>query len=332
MKIALIAENNQQRERIFPPRLIQALGGFGELVINDADNSPAHVLPLMDGADVVITSWGSPQMTSEYLDRAPNLKLILHAAGTVQPYVSEAVWQRGVRVACSTSALGRGVAETTLALTIAASKNFFQLNNYVHAGGWRDAGVDKVVDMVDITIGVVGAGMVGKHYIRLLEPFETDVVVYDPYVSQELCEQMGAEKVSFEELLKRSDIVAICVPSVPETDHMFNRETLSLMKKGAGLVNTARGSVINEADLYAHMAAGNLRFACLDVTDPEPPAQDNPLRRLGNVILLPHIAGVVNNGLGRIGRHVVRELERYCQGEPLTNEITEEMMFRVGKS
>lgn len=332
MKIALIAAQNEQRARIFPPHILEQLASFGEIVINGKENKPEDILPLMSNADVVITSWGSPRITAEYLNTDPNLKLIVHAAGTVQPIVSDDVWKRGIRVTCSSAAIGRGVAETALALAISASKNFYRLNNLIHAGGWREAGIEQVVDLVDITIGVLGAGMVGRHFIKLLANFEPKIIVYDPYIDDTECMKLGVTKVSLEELLKQSDIISIHAPSVPETDNLINRETLSLMKKDAGIINTARGSIVNEKDLYEHMASGNLRFACLDVTNPEPPAADNPLRRLPNIILLPHIAGVINNGLGRIGRHVIQELQRFMNGEKMENEIFESMMFRVGKS
>lgn len=331
MKIALIAAANEQRAKIFPPHLLEKLAEHGEVAVNQGGNTPEDIKPVMKDADIVITSWGSPRLTAEYLDQAPSLRLIVHAAGSVQPIVDDEIWRRGIRVVCSAIAIGFGVAETALALAMSASKDFYRLNDQVHAGGWRD-GVDRtVVDLVDITIGVVGAGMVGKHFMELLKFYDVDVVVADPYVSEEACANLGARKVELEELLRISDIVSIHAPSIPETDNMINADTLKLMKKDAGLINTSRGSLVNEKDLYEHMAAGNLRFACLDVTNPEPPVFENPLRRLNNVILL-HIAGVVNNGLARIGRHVLRELTRYENGEPSVNEITEQIMFRVGKS
>jgi len=332
MKIALIAAKNAQRDRIFSPNALDRLRALGPLAVNEGTNKPEDILPVMIGADVIITSWGSPRLTAEYLDAAPDMRLIIHAAGSVQPIVTDEIWERGIRLTCSSFAIGSGVAETTLALAISASKNFYQFNDLIHAGGWNEAGMDLVVDMVDITVGVLGMGMVGKQFIKLLGNYDVDVIAYDPYVSEADCAKMNVKKVSLEELLRQSDIVTIHAPSVPETENLINRETLALMKKSAGLINTARGSIINEKDLYDHMAAGNLRFACLDVTNPEPPAAGNPLRRLPNVIMLPHIAGVVNNGLARIGRHVARELKRFIDGEPMVNEITREMMFRIGKS
>ncbi len=332
MKIALIAAATEQRNKIFPQHILDKLAARGELAVNAGGNTPEDIKPVMKDADVAITSWGSPHITREYLDEAPALKLIIHAAGTVSPIVDDEIWRRGIRVISSSLAIGQGVAETALALALSASKDFYRLNNQVHAGCWRENVDRTVVDMVDITFGVIGAGMVGRHLLGLLKCYDIDVVVYDPYVSEEVCASLGARKVELEELLRVSDIVSVHAPSIPETDHMLNADTLKLMKKDAGLVNTARGSIIDEQALYEHMAAGNLRFACLDVTNPEPPAFENPLRKLNNVIMLPHIAGVVNNGLARIGRHVIREMDRFIGGEPSQNEITEAMMVRVGKS
>lgn len=331
MKIAVIAADNRQTKLIFPPHLRERLAQHGEVVFNEGGNEPDRIKKLMKDADIVITSWGSPHLTKEYLDEAPKLKLILHAAGTVAPIVDDEIWRRGIRVICAGIAIARGVAETTLGLMISASKDFYRLNDQVHAGGWGENSDRTVVDLVDITIGVIGAGMTGKLLIQLLKMYEVDIVVYDPYVTEEACDQMGVKKVGFEELMRVSDIVTLHASAIPETKHMINAETLKLMKKDAGFINTSRGMLVDEKALYEHMAAGNLRFACLDVTDSEPPLFDNPLRNLKNVIFLPHIAGVVNNGLARIGRHVVKELSLYEAGEPAIHEITEEIMFRIGK-
>lgn len=331
MKIALIA-SNRKRDQIFPPQLLDQLAQHGELAINEGGNTPEDILPVMKDADVVITCWGSPHLTKEYLDVAPNLKLILHAAGTVAPIVDEEIWRRGIRVVCAGIAMARGVAEVTLGLMISASKDFFRLNDQIHAGGWQNGVERTVVDLYDITIGIIGGGMIGKQVIQLLKMYEVDIVVYDPYITEEACQEMGVRKVELEELLRISDIVSLHASAIPETYHMINAQTLKLMKKDAGLINTARGMLIDEKALYEHMTAGNLRFACLDVTDPEPPLFDNPLRKLSNVIFLPHIAGVVNNGLLRLGRHVIKELELFEAGKPAIHEITEDIMFRIGRN
>ena len=177
-----------------------------------------------------------------------------------------------------------------------------------------------------MTIGVISCGWVGRHYIKLLQNFDVDVLLYDPYVSEEKCAEMGCKKADLETLLSVSDIVSVHAPSIPATNHMLNAETLRLMKKDAILINTARGSIIDEKALYEHMLAGNLKYACLDVFDPEPPAVDNPLRTLPNVILTPHLAGLAMNGRRRIGMHAAEEIEKFLNGEKMDCEVTKDML------
>ena len=131
--------------------------------------------------------------------------------------------------------------------------------------------------------------------------------------------------MDFEELLTQSDLISIHAPSIPETEGLFCSSALKKMKDDAILINTARGSVFVEADLVQELKKGRL-FACLDVTDPEPPAADHPLRALPNVILTPHIAGVVNNGMHRIAKYVIRELDDYSKGLPMRSEVTKDML------
>jgi phosphoglycerate dehydrogenase-like enzyme len=164
--------------------------------------------------------------------------------------------------------------------------------------------------------------------IRLLKQFDVRILVHDPYLSDEAVSELGAEKVELDELLKQSDVVSIHAPSIPETTHLLNERTLRLMKDDAILINTARGSLIDEDALVAELRQGRL-WACLDVTDPEPPAPDHPFRSLPNVTLIPHIAGAVNNGLYRIGSYITRELELFAKGERLQGEVDLSALHRL---
>lgn len=333
MKIALI-QNSNSIDRIFSERALAKLRTMGEVVINEGDASIECVKKTIKGADVAITSWGNTTLTKEILDECPDLKLVVHAAGSVKPIVSDEMWERGIRLTGSPKPLGQGVAETALGFAISASKNFYNLNADIKAGGWGPAGtgndisgqIQQVTELYEITVGVVSSGWVGRHMIKLLQNFDVDVLLYDPFVTDEKCAEMGCRKVDFETLLKESDIVSIHAPSIPATNHMFNAETLKLMKKDAVLINTARGSIVDEKALYEHMKAGNLKYACIDVFDPEPPALDNPLRTLPNVIMTPHLAGLKRNGQRRIGMHAAEEVERFLKGERMECEVTKDML------
>ncbi|HHV97253.1 MAG TPA: hydroxyacid dehydrogenase [Clostridiaceae bacterium] len=322
MKKIVSLLNKKATARIFSQESLDMLSQMGELVLNeDADVNPdaQRAKELIKGANIVITSWGSPKLDADILSAAPDLELVIHAAGSVKGIVSQELWERGVRVTSSAPVLGKGVAETTLGLVIVSLKYIWKLSENVRNGGWKEAS-DKIREVYDVTIGVIGAGYVGRHFMKLLQSFEVEVLLYDPYVTEDEARQLGAKKVELEELLRTSDVVSIHAPSIPETNKMINRDTLKLMKDDAILINTARGSIIDEEALVEELKKGRL-FACLDVTDPEPPAKDHPLRKLPNVIMTPHIAGLANTGLKRIGKFVASELRKYLNGEQMEGEV-----------
>ena len=322
-KIVML-QNKRHTDKIFTPEMVAALQRFGQVIVNDGESTVERVKELISGADIAVTSWDCPRLDREILDQAPDLKLVLHAAGSVKGIVSDTLWERGVRITCSAEAIGQGVAETALGLTITSLKNLWNLSQYTRQGEW-DKGKDAIRELTDIKIGVVGGGRVGQHYIRLLHNFDVEILLYDPTFEPDKAAALGARKVDFEELLTQSDLISIHAPSIPETEGLFCSSALKKMKDDAILINTARGSVFVEADLVQELKKGRL-FACLDVTDPEPPAADHPLRALPNVILTPHIAGVVNNGMHRIAKYVIRELDDYSKGLPMRSEVTKDML------
>lgn len=324
MKIALLF-GRPGIDMLYTPKAFEELLKVGEVVYKE-DYKPEDAKEVIKDADIVITTWGSPKLETELLDCAPNLKLVVHAAGSVKPIVSDELWKRGVRVCASTKPLGIGVAETSLGLVIASCKNFFQLNDELHEDQFK---IHDVKDLYEITVGIVSAGFVGRHHIKLLNNFGINILVYDPYVSEERAKELGAKKVDFETLLKESDVVSLHAPSIPATRHIINADTLKLMKKDAVLINTARGSLIDEKALYDHMVAGNLKYACLDVYDPEPLPVESPLRTVKNIILTPHIAGLAINGKLRIGPHATSEIKKFIAGEKPDCEVTESMLATI---
>lgn len=326
MKIAMLLD-----QIIFPqvinPKTLEKIQALGDVSINqtrgnDVDNAAA----LIEDADFVVTSWGSPAMTRQLLDRAPNLKLIVHAAGSVKSIVTDEMYDRGVRIVSAAQVLSTGVSETALGLTIASVKNFFALNAETHAGGWSH---DGITEMYDITIGIVGFGLAGKHYAELLQSFAVDVIAYDPGVSAEDMAKVGVRKVALEEIFAQSDVISLHAPELPSTRHIVNRDSLAAMKDGSILINTARGSLVDEDALVEALTNGKLKCACLDVTDPEPPVADSPLRKLPNCILTPHLAGQAANGLRKLGDHCYQQIANYIEGKPLSGEIKQETLSTI---
>lgn len=315
-KIAFLMDQ-ENVDSLFETSHWERLNRLGEVVtvtepgMLTAERSAA----LIKDAEIAVTSWGCPPLNESILEQAPGLRLIMHAAGTVKRIVTPEVISRGIQVASANTALGRRVAETTLGLTIVSLKNIWQLARDTREGEWG-RNRHRVKELYDVTVGVIGAGKSGRHYMELLRNFRVRLLVCDPGLSEEQVRSMGAVKTDLEQLMRESDVVSVHAPAIPATDKMINAAVLKVMKDDAILINTARGSLIDEEALIAELSSGRL-WACLDVTNPEPPAPDHPFRTLPNVTLIPHIAGVVTNGLKSLGEYTVCELEAFSEGRQL---------------
>jgi phosphoglycerate dehydrogenase-like enzyme len=278
-------------------------------------------------ADAAVFSWGAPSLTAQVLDGAPHLQRVYYAAGSVKPIVDDALWARGIRLTSAAAAIAENVAEYTVGLIILGLYNHWALSDLIAQGQWERKGgtLGEPRALIDTTVGVLGAGQVGRRVLRLLQNFPCRVLLYDPFVGEDVAQELGATKTSLEELLPQADAVTIHVPNLPETQHLLNRETLALMRDDAVLINTARGGAIDEDALITELRKGRF-FALLDVTNPEPPAADHPFRTLPNVRMSPHIAGGVNNGRRHIGRLVLEQIQRDVTGQEPIHVITKEML------
>jgi phosphoglycerate dehydrogenase-like enzyme len=298
---------------------------------SDADSLLEAFQKHAPDCEAIVTGWGTPALTGEQLEHAPGIKVMVHSAGSIKKLVPEELWQRDIRVGTSNGALAVGVAENTLGMIIAGLKGYFPACEWARAGNWADAklGTENIIvrDPFDVTIGIIGASKVGRHLMSLLQHFEMDVLVADPYFSQEEAEKLGVRSVSLEELMAQSDVVTLHAPVLDSTYHMLKAEHFAAMKDRAIFINTARGSIVDEKALTAELQTGRI-YAFIDVTDPEPPAKDHPFRSLKNVVLTPHLAGHASNGQKRQGRSTVNQLLEYAAGEKMHGEVTE-AMFRV---
>lgn len=315
--------------RMFSPAAWRALDAFADVIHHDGPEpaDKASLLALLPPADACITSWDVAQLDADVMTAAPQLKAMSHMGGSVKRFVSDALWARGVHVTSAGLALAMDVAETTVGLMIVGMKRVWPLGQHVRDGGWRETPWWPARELFGKEVGIIGASNVGRHVIKLLQPFAVHLLVYDPFLSAEDAVGLGAEKVELGELLQRADVVSLHAPGKPDTFHLLNAARLALMKDDALLINTARGSLIDEAALVGELSRGRF-FAFLDVTDPEPPAADSPLRWLENVVVIPHIAGCIEN-CGRMGELAAEELRRFFAGEPALYPIRPDMFGRI---
>ena len=329
----LLAMDRKLVEQIFNKEDFEFLTSFSDTTRIDSipDTVDASFIKRnIQDKDVCISCWGTPPFTKDILDEANKLRLIAHSAGSVKPILTDHVWKNNVKVTSATPGIATAVAEITLGLMIVSLKRVVQFNALIHKGDWRvEEEISKAKSLYNVTIGVVGASYVGRNVIKLLKAFTVDILLYDPYVSQDEAQALGVSLTSLEELLSKSDVVSLHAPIIPETYHMLNRHNIKLLQPGAILINTAIGPLIDENALIERLKKGDV-FAYLDRTDPEPPSPDNPLRTLPNVILTPHIAGgSAINDKWRQGNYISHQIHKFVTQNRLDYEITREMLSRI---
>ncbi|MDJ1130887.1 hydroxyacid dehydrogenase [Streptomyces iconiensis] len=312
-------------DQVFPPPVRARLHEVAEVnaggVLDEFDSPEAHAA--LAGTEVLLTCWGCPSVDAEVLDRAPLLRAVVHAAGTVKPFVTEEVHARGIAVSTAADANAVPVAEFTLAAVILGAKRAFPLSRRMSAERTGRAGLGKLPAMGTngITVGVIGASRVGRRVLRLLACLDVRLLVHDPYLTEEETLALGAVSTGLDDLLVLSDVVTVHAPELPGTRRLLDRERLALLRDGALLVNTARGRLVDADALTEELVSGRID-AVLDVTDPEPLPPGSPLYDLPNVFLTPHLAGALGNELPRLGSSAVQEIARLGRGEPLAFPVT----------
>lgn len=175
------------------------------------------------------------------------------------------------------------------------------------------------------TVGVVGCSRVGRRVIELLRQLDVTVLVHDPYLPESELRALGAIPTGLDQLVAAGDVVSLHAPATEETRHLMDRRRLALLRDGATLINTARGSLVDTEALIAELRTGRID-AVLDVTEPDPLPADSPLFDLPNVTLTPHVAGSLGSELRRMGAFAVAEVERYAAGRPLAGLVHPEQL------
>jgi phosphoglycerate dehydrogenase-like enzyme len=287
--------------------------------------TPEEAVRVLAGCEIGIGSWGTPNPRTEGLLAAcPHLKLWVHAAGSVKAMFGPHLEGRDLVIASCAPAIAEQVAETTLGLLIVGVRRVLEnaAANRRGKAGWPP----NSKDLDQATIGLVGAGQVGRRVIANLRPFGPRILLFDPYVSPQEAKALGVEKrPTVADLCRECDALSLHAPANPDCAKMVGPAEFAAMKDDCILVNTARGALVDEAALIEELQKGRF-FAFLDVTAPEPAAADSPLRRLPNVVLTSHIAG---GPTPKIGNQVVRDVQAWVRGEPLTMAVTADMLARI---
>jgi lactate dehydrogenase-like 2-hydroxyacid dehydrogenase len=206
---------------------------------------------------------------------------------------------------------------------LAAARRLSEGTQYILDGKWRTWHPTTLLghDVTGATLGIVGLGRIGAAMAKRAAGFDMRILAYGPHLSQDEAAQVGAERVSLDDLLQSSDFVSLHCPLRPETRHLINRDTLARMKPSAILINTTRGAVVDQAALYEALVNNVIAGAALDVTDPEPLPADDPLLRLPNALVVPHVGSATIGTRGKMAQIAIDNLLAGLNGQPLPHAV-----------
>jgi len=288
-----------------------------QVIIEKARNVDALVTLLSDKID------------AEVFDAAPSLKIIAQMAVGYDNIDVEEATRRGIYVTNTPGVLTETTADFTWALMMAVARRVVEADRYVREGKWKVGWHPSMLlgrDVYGATLGIVGAGRIGTAVARRAKCFNMKILYYDVVPNPQLEKETGAKFVDLDTLLKESDFISIHVPLTKETYHLINAEKLKLVKKTAYLINTARGPIVDEKALYEALKEGRLAGAALDVFEQEPTPIDNPLLKLDNVVVAPHIASASYETRSRMAEMVAENLVAFFEGRVPPNLVNPDVV------
>jgi D-3-phosphoglycerate dehydrogenase len=263
-------------------------------------------------ADVVAYVTVRDPISDEMFDRFPNARVILVAFTGYDSIDLDACRQRGVAVYNVPHYSTDSVAELTIALTICLLRDIPRRDQRLREGIWKSE--RWATELAGKTVGIVGTGAIGLRAAELFKAFKCRLLGWSR-TQRPAFTDLGGEYVSWDGLFSRSDIVSLHVPLNSGTEHLVDSKALGLMRRGACLINTARGKIVDKAALVRALEDGHIR-AALDVFDKEPIPHDDPLFGPGNTLLTPHIAFKTNEALLRRARVTVGNIKSFLEGSP----------------
>lgn len=296
-------------EQVFPPTTVARLQELVELRRNlTSEQLDEHeLLEYAFGVDYIITGWGSPRITDAVFGSAPELKAVFHAAGTVRPVVDDAVFARGVTVTSANHVMSKVTAEAGVAMAMMGNWGVRHWIPAMERGEWKTR--DTVVPGIQgRQIGIIGYGAVTRAMLSMIRPFATaPILIASAHLAPEEARQQGLVSSSIDVLLRAADIIFLQTGLNPRTRGMIDRRRLGLIKDDALFINLGRGELVDECALEQALSTGRFR-AVLDVYTREPLPEASPLRRMTNVIALPHLGAATRYCREEMGLDVLRSL------------------------
>lgn len=293
---------------------IEKLRSIGDLeIFSEPPKTPDGLKERVKSAEIVIVGWSD--MTRNVIDSAKKLKMISIWATTCHYADLEVAKERGLVVSHVPGYATEAVAEHAFALLLAAIRKLPLADRHVRKGDfdWRPFGGSELAGK---TLGLIGTGAIGCRVAELAKAFKMQILAYDKYPNLKKAEEVGMKYVDLHTLLKESDIVTLHVTLTSETERLIGKKEMEAMKNGAVLINTSQGKVIDEKALIDALKSGKISFTGLDVFEEEPPSKDNPLFKLDNTILSPHVGFHTIEAAKRCTDICIDNVLKFLEGHP----------------
>ena len=304
----------------------EVLSSIGADLVKFQCKTEDDIIRCCSDADGLLNQYAP--ITRRVIENLQRARIIVRYGVGVDNIDVNAATERGIFVANVIYDI-TDVADHTLSLILSLSRKIIWADRNVKENRWDWKSVQPISRLKDKTVGIIGFGRIGRKVAQRLKGFEVKILSYDPYVPEEIFREYGVEKVDFETLIKESDIITVHTPLTDETRHMIGEKELRSMKREAILINVSRGGIIDEKALYKALKERWISGAGLDVLEVEPPSKDNPLLRLDNVIITPHMAWYSNKSLDEIRRKAAEEVARALSGQIPMNLVNRDVLKKL---
>jgi phosphoglycerate dehydrogenase-like enzyme len=329
MNILISQPEGEVRSTFFTPDVIEKLSKIGKIIWNKHERqfTKEELREEIKDIDICISGWGCQRFNEDILENANKLKIVAHTGGSVATLASDVLYEKNIKLISGNWVFAESVAEAVIGYSLCSLRDLVFYNNEVQAGRWHD-GKFYNEGILDQSFGLVGFGTVAKYLVKMLRPFRAKIRVYDPYLTDSVANEYGVEKATLEEIFKNSKIISLHAAKTPETYHLIDKRLLKMIPYGALLVNTARGSVIDEEALADELVTGRFK-AILDVYELEPLPEHSKLRGLKNVVLIPHMAGPTIDRRKYVTLELIKDIEGFLQNGILKYEINKNHAFHM---
>lgn len=277
----------------------------------------------LQGANAVISL--KDKITEETLDGLTELDIIARFGAGFDNVDIDACTKRDIAVTNAPQGVRHSVAQSTVGMLIVCASHMRRYDTIVRNDGFEGRLENMGVELFGKTLGTIGIGQIGTRVIELLEPFDLDVLTYDPYLSPERADKLGVEKVDLETLLERAQFISLHCPLTEETHHMLTEEHFRTMGEETYFVNTTRGGIYPDETLAKALENDWIAGAAIDVFEEEPNVEGNPLLEQEEILVMPHIAGVNKDGLTRTGNIASKSVLDRKEGEHPRNLLNPEV-------